>query len=686
MARGLNSPDTGTPPIHTMHTNTATPIFKHRPQAIAGIADDDNLSHLIAQSHARSTDYGIARQDEADFSGQGHSSLVQSLDENKFLFQHAAPVMEALYGQIVNTHSVVLLTAANGLVLHTLGDPDFLEKASRVALTPGINWSEKCKGTNAIGTALHEKRPLMIDGGQHFMNINQALTCSCAPIVDPFGQVIGALDVTGDHRHSHLHTLALVRMSGQMIENHMFEETFSEEVCVRFHARPEFLGTLVEGIAVFSSDGRFLSANRSAQFQIGLTLDALKAHTFSSLFGIAISRLHEVFSGIISKPHQLNLFSGLSVWCQVKMKPLGQWLQGKDLRLVRQLAGMRQAGTDTSANRKLEMSSLRYLDTGDAQISAVIRKLCMVRNHDIPIMILGETGTGKDLMAKAIHADSDRTSHPFISVNCASIPEALIESELFGYEEGAFTGARKKGSIGKIQQAHGGTLFLDEIGDMPKHLQARLLRVLQDRKVSPLGAGKEVEVDVAVICATNKNLKTMIAQGAFREDLYYRLNGLVVRLPALRERSDFELMTKRILVSLCDKNMLIKLSAEVSEMFKNYSWPGNFRQLHNLLRTAVVMVDRDGLIDTQHLPDDFLDDIARSSHGCSQKMEATEPLENLSQGANDQSGNLEDVTLAAMAQTLRLHKGNVSTTAKALGVSRNTIYRKKNLLPPDVWA
>jgi len=670
-----------------MLVNNATPISNRRQQAISGIADDDSLSQLIAQSHARSTDFGISRQDEADFSTQGHSSLVQSLDENRFLFQHAAPVMEALYAQIVNTHSVVLLTAANGLVLHTLGDPDFLEKASRVALTPGINWSEECKGTNAIGTALHEKRPLMIDGGQHFMSINQALSCSCAPIVDPYGQVIGALDVTGDHRHSHLHTLALVRMSGQMIENHMFSETFSEEVCVRFHARPEFLGTLVEGIAVFSSDGRFLSANRSAQFQIGLTLDALKAHTFYSLFGIAISRLHEIFGGVITKPHQLNLFSGLSVWCQVKMKPLGQWLRGQDMRNAKgQAAGTRQAGTDASVNRKMEMSSLRYLDTGDSQISAVIRKLCMVRNHDIPIMILGETGTGKDLMAKAIHSDSDRSSHPFISVNCASIPETLIESELFGYADGAFTGARKKGSIGKIQQAHGGTLFLDEVGDMPKHLQARLLRVLQDRKVSPLGAGKEVEVDVAVICATNKNLKEMITQGAFREDLYYRLNGLVVRLPALRERSDFELMTQRILVSLCDKSSPISLSAEVSAMFKNYSWPGNFRQLHNLLRTAVVMTDRDGLIGKQHLPDDFLEDVALSNQVCGQRIQKTEPPEVFIQVVDDPSGNLEDVTLAAMAQTLRLHKGNVSTTAKALGVSRNTIYRKKNLLPPDVWA
>jgi transcriptional regulator with PAS, ATPase and Fis domain len=335
----------------------------------------------------------------------------------------------------------------------------------------------------------------------------------------------------------------------------------------------------------------------------------------------------------------------------------------------------------SSTTKKLQLSSLRYLDTGDPQVSAVIRKLDMVRNHDIPIMILGETGTGKDLVAQAIHADSNRARKNFVSVNCASIPETLIESELFGYEEGAFTGARKKGAIGKIQQADGGTLFLDEIGDMPKHLQARLLRVLQDRKVSPLGASKDVEVDVAVICATHQNLKELIAQGAFREDLYYRLNGLVIRLPALRDRTDFELVTQKIIHSLCHQVEKVRISDEVMDLFQRYSWPGNFRQLHNMLRTAVVMANCEGIIEKHHLPDDFFDDIS-NSHCDSVQTPPTTPVNVWSE---EDSGCLQDVTLAAMAQTLRLHKGNVSTTAKALGVSRNTIYRKKNLLPPDVW-
>jgi sigma-54 dependent transcriptional regulator, acetoin dehydrogenase operon transcriptional activator AcoR len=656
--------------------------------------EDERQRSLIAQSQQRSQAYGIEISDKPDFSSPGRIVLAQTLEENRFLLEHATPAMETLYAQIVNTHSMVLLTSANGLVLHSLGDSDFLEKASQVALTPGVDWSEKSKGTNAIGTALKEEQAIIVHGGEHYMNSNKFLTCSCAPISDPYGQLIGALDVTGDHRSFHQHTMALVRMSAQMIENHMFAELFPKAVRLHFHSRPEFVGTLVEGIVVFSADGRFLSANRSAQFQLGLSHNALKVHTFSSLFGIPISHLYELCSGGLPRLHSLCLHNGVTVSCRVKIKPGGQWFAGRDLGPTQHATAVAQpapASGESAISRRLQLSTLRYLDTGDPQISAVIKKLRMVRGRDIPIMILGETGTGKDLMAQAIHGDSDRASRPFVSVNCASIPETLIESELFGYEDGAFTGARKKGAVGKIQQANGGTLFLDEIGDMPKHLQARLLRVLQDRRVSPLGACKEVEVDIAIVCATNKSLKDMISRREFREDLYYRLNGLVVRLPALRERTDFELVVDKIIGNLSEKAPPIGLSAEVRSMFKSYHWPGNFRQLHNLLRTAVVMVGSEGLIEDSHLPDDFLEEVRQLQrsgewNGCvvANAGASSHPCVAGPVGSAGQH-SLHDVALSAMAQMLRQHKGNVSAAAKALGVSRNTIYRKKDHLPADVW-
>ncbi|MGH8832346.1 MAG: sigma-54-dependent Fis family transcriptional regulator [Polaromonas sp.] len=657
--------------------------------------EDQRHRRLIEESQQRSIAFGIKSSDKPDFSSPGQVMLSQTLEENRFLLQHAAPAMETLYEQIINTHSMVLLTSAKGLVLHSLGDSDFLEKASQVALTPGVDWSEQSNGTNAIGTALREEQAVIVHGSEHYMNANKFLTCSCAPISDPYGQLIGALDVTSDHRSFHQHTMALVRMSAQMIENHMFADIFPKAVRIHFHSRPEFIGTLVEGIVVFSADGRFLSANRSAQFQLGLSHNALKVHTFSSLFGIPMSRLYELCHGGMPRLHPLCLHNGVTVSCRIKIKPGGQWFAGHDGGSAQEPAyapmPAAQSASEAATARKSQLSTLRYLDTGDPQIAAVIQKLRRVRGRDIPVMILGETGTGKDLMAQAIHGDSDRAGRPFVSVNCASIPETLIESELFGYEDGAFTGARKKGAVGKIQQANGGTLFLDEIGDMPKHLQARLLRVLQDRRVSPLGAGREVEVDIAIVCATNKSLKDMIARGEFREDLYYRLNGLVVRLPALRERTDFELVVAKIIGNLCDKSPQIGLSAEVLAMFRSYHWPGNFRQLHNLLRTAGVMVGCQGVIDRSHLPDDFLEELSQQPAGGAWNT----PVSGASALATaakfpDPAGevprhSLQDVALSAMAQVLRQHKGNVSAAAKALGVSRNTIYRKKDQLPPDVW-
>ncbi len=665
------------------------------------------LTEVISLAHKRSEAFGIKEQYQPDFSSPAQGELRDVIGENRFLFQHAAPVMETLYDQIINTQSMLVLTSAKGMILHSLGDQDFLEKANRVALTPGMDWSERSKGTNAIGTALAEEEALTVLGSEHFLNANKFLACSCSPIFDPYGQVIGALDVTGDHQSFHQHTLALVRMSAQMIENHMFADVFAKAIRIHFHTRSEFLGTLVEGIVVFSPEGRFLSANRSAQFQIGLSINALRAHTFSSLFGLPISSLHEVMVPGMRAPKQMCLHNGVTVWCRAKFKSTPNWsmpfnhatpdpMEAEQPETSLSPPVRRPSAEPRMTSGNGSLSSLHYLDTGDGQVASVIQKLRRIQGRDIPIMILGETGTGKDLLAQAIHGDSPRRNQPFISVNCASIPETLIESELFGYEEGAFTGAKKKGSIGKIQQANGGTLFLDEIGDMPKHLQARLLRVLQERKVSPLGAGKEVDVDIAVICATHKNLKDMIAKGDFREDLYYRLNGLVVRLPALRERTDFDIVTRKILDTLCENAQEVHLSPVVTQMFRRFHWPGNFRQLHNLLRTAVVMVGCDGVIQPEHLPDDFLEEVAGTTAIPPQALVLSAPA---SGPFNDTSGcafadfapeagdggSLHDVALGAMAQALRQYKGNVSAAAKALGVSRNTIYRKKDQLPPDVW-
>lgn len=660
---------------------------------------------LLAASHLRSAAYGLERKAAPDFSSLSNKELALLMEQNHALHTYALPVMETLYEQIIDTHSMVLLTDANGHILHAFGDKDFLQKADQVAIRPGVIWAEHSKGTNAIGTALAEAAPTLIHGSDHYLQANHFLTCSAAPIFDYQGKVLGVLDVTGDYRSFHKHTMALVRMSAQMIENQLFSATFEDAITLHFHARPEFIGTLMEGIACFTPDGRFLSANRSALFQLGLPLASLTAHSFSSLFGVALSSLLDHYRNATAQFLSLSLPGGVRVSARAELKlknSFSQYAQGQEQErhdYQKASENHHPAANYSSQNSPSNSSKLQALNTGDPLIANLINKISKVAEHDISLLITGETGTGKELLAQAIHQDSSRRQAAFIAVNCASIPETLIESELFGYEDGAFTGARKKGSIGKIQQAHGGTLFLDEIGDMPLSMQARLLRVLQERSVMPLGGNKSIHVDVKLICATHRNLRELIAKGEFREDLYYRLNGLVLKLPALRERSDMAVLAQKMLTeenrSRHKNGRPYQISSDVMQLFKHHRWPGNLRQLNNLLRTAMLMAGDNHQICREHLPEDFLEEITtlteyqptldqpvtHVSHVTADIKQAV--FNDLSSAKAIQSvqpiseGKLQDLEIQAIQTALQNHGGNVSAAARALGVSRNTIYRKR---------
>jgi len=594
--------------------------------------------------------------------------LAVARESNRALTAQALPVMESLYCQIVDTESLIILTDPTGLILHSLGDDAFLRRAEKFALQPGVAWSEASRGTNAIGTAIADCAPSLVHGAEHFLEANQALTCSAAPILDPRGRLIGTLDVSGDWRSYHRHTLALVQMSAGLIENNLFNGAFPAGVMLRFHARPELIGTLFEGIAVFDADGRFITANRSAVFQLGSPLAELSRHTAASLFGVPMPALlgqaEARGGGLIA----LALPSGVRVPARVEI--------GADLRTTHRSPSQhreqsaRPAGPDSAGKGAVSRApaSLAALEaSGDPQVGAVVRQVRRVIGRDIPILIQGETGTGKELFARAIHAESPRASRPFVAVNCASIPEGLIESELFGYEEGAFTGARKRGYAGRILLADGGTLFLDEIGDMPPNLQARLLRVLQERVVVPLGGVRAQPVDIAIICATHRRLKEAIADGRFREDLYYRLNGLQVRLPALRERTDLGALVAQMIEELGCEGGRVRASDEALVLFARHRWPGNLRQLSSVLRTALAMLDGEDTIEVRHLPEDFLEDVG---------VQACRTPGDDASAATASVGSLQQQEAEAIRNALAAHGGNVSAAARALGVSRNTIYRK----------
>lgn len=588
--------------------------------------------------------------------------LLTERERNECLLKHAAPVMNGLYAQIARSGSMIVLTNASGFIIHSVGDQSFLDRASKVALSPGVEWSEESKGTNAIGTALVEQAPVSVHGSQHFFSANHFLSCSASPIFDPCSRMLGVLDVTGDSRTPSHHSLALINLAVQTIENQLFAHAFPEGFLLHCHVQHELIGTVFEALLAFDQEGRVLSANRSACRLIGRSHAELMNHSFSSMFDKSLSALYDPLmrgTDII----ELRLFGGRTLF--------GRPRPGVQARPPARVFSMDVPRHDAATALRLPAEAnrgLERLSTGDAQMNAVVEKVKRVLGRDIPVLIQGETGTGKELLARAIHDEGPRRDQNFVAVNCAAIPDGLIESELFGYEDGAFTGARRKGYAGRIMQADGGTLFLDEIGDMPLALQARLLRVLQERNVVPLGSGRATPVDLSIICATHRKLRDLVAQGMFRADLYYRLNGLTVMLPPLRERSDLRALVQRILDSESSIPRGLSIDDEVLALFERHPWPGNMRQLANLLRTAGVMAADDGVIGRPHLPDDFIDELDHQPVGSGLAPE----------GAPGVAApcDLDSLTLRAIRESLSRNDGNVAATARELGISRTTLYRK----------
>lgn len=681
------------------HGDTAAPPALEQARTVnhgSGMMSVGSQPAVIEMSWERCHAYGMDHNQHSEFDVLERSLLADQIEKGRNLLVHAQPVMDVLFEQIVDTQNVVVLSNDTGYILHSCGDPEFLTRAEKVALAPGAEWSEAGRGTNAIGTALAIGVPVVVHGDQHFLSANHFLTCSASPIHDPFGRLIGILDLTGDQRSFNRHAMALVRMSAQTIENQMFSSAFNKVLLLRFHARPEFVGTLCEGMAAFDEDGSLLSANHNACFQLGKKLDQIRGSSFGSLFGQPISRLFDHLLVRRQDPIVLTLNNGIRVRAQAEFRPLHVRRHfhhaAENAQVATAPSPVSNAAADLASDRTSNVANapcpLDRLRTGDAQMNSVVEKVKKVLGRDIPILILGESGTGKELLANAIHCASPRATKPFVAVNCAAIPEGLIESELFGYEEGAFTGARRKGNIGRIVQADGGTLFLDEIGDMPGSLQGRLLRVLQERVVVPLGSIKACPVDIAVICATHHQIRELVSAGSFRSDLYFRINGLTVKLPPLRTRTDFNALVDVFLEEFGGANAPT-LDPEVRDLFLRHPWPGNLRQLSYLLRTAMVMAEGNPAISREHLPDDFIEDVeqgllsiepsetapaSKAAFAVGPPTPAIAPSP--AEAAEHVTGRLKDLALLAIRDAIARSGGNISAAARELGVSRSTLYRK----------
>jgi len=616
-----------------------------------GALDDGLLKGPLQASWARSRAHGLEPLGRPQ--GAPHASaaqLARALEQRHSLVAHARPVMAFLNEQVQGSDGLVLLADAQGLLLHALGDARFADRAARVALRPGASWSEQWRGTNAIGTALAEGQPLVVHAGEHYLERNGFLTCAAAPIADPDGRLLGVLDISGDRRGYHRHTLALVRSGARMVEHQLFTARHGAGLVLRLHAQAEGLGTVTEGLVALSEDGWITGATTAALELLGLGRGDIGAATVERVFGTDLHRL--LAQGPAARP--LHRGGGAApLW--------GRLEPGHTLRhAVAVRAAAPATPVETAWRPVAAADALAALDLGDATLRAAIAKARkLVDKPAIALLLQGESGVGKEVFAQALHASGARRGRPFVAVDCAALPETLIEAELFGYRPGAFTGAARQGAPGRIREADGGTLFLDEIGDMPAVLQTRLLRALQQREVVPLGGGAPVPVDFRLVCASHRRLKDEVAAGRFRADLYYRLNGLTLTLPPLRERQDFAALVARLLAAEAPG---LSLAPALLARLARYRWPGNVRQLANALRTAAALLDEGGTVLTEaQLPDDLAEELAN------------EPAPAPAAASGDDLRQLADARIRA---TLAAVGGNVSEAARRLGISRNTLYRR----------
>ena len=632
-----------------------------------GTPPEGLLDPLIIRSWERCRRFGLGENSTSPgLQPMDRVALKTEQERNRYLLQQSRPIMEHVFEQIRDSGSMVILADANGLLLETVGDADFVGRADRVALSAGASWDENLRGTNAIGTALSEEMPVAVLGSEHFLEYNGFLTCCASPIFGPDGRLIGVLDISGDYRSHQRHTLGLARLSSAIVEKRLFEAAHGRDILVCFHSRADYLGSPKEGMAAVSPDGQVLAINRNGTELLGIRpVDAVR-RDFSMVFESNLSTLVDRLRHHPQASGEIHV-NGKAIHVQLRgqLPPLAVAGRVFDEVPAARPARRPEAGSTPRLN-------LDTLNTGDARLQAVIDRTRRLLGRDIPILIQGESGAGKEMLAKAFHNSGPRRDAPFVALNCASIPESLIESELFGYQGGAFTGARKEGAPGKIQQAHGGTLFLDEIGDMPLNLQARLLRVLQERCVTPLGSTRTVQVDISLVCATHRKLREEVAHGHFREDLYYRLNGMSVTLPALRERTDIRaLVAKLAAAETASRGAAVQFSEGALLAIEGYGWPGNIRQLFNVIRVAIALLDDDETLITEtHLPEELFEVPLAAPAVATPAFDpwAAAPLE----GQN----SLDAISRQAAQRAVEAAGGNISSAARQLGISRNTLYRK----------
>jgi len=602
----------------------------------------------LAASHGPAADPAIARswrrcldQHQLDPACPRPTSVIEQarLAEHRERLHEVIDIarwqMNSLHQQLGGSGHAVLLTDAHGVVIDSVANETERVEFQRAGLWLGAVWDEAIEGTNGVGLCLVERQALTIRRDEHFLGQHTSLTCSASPVFDPTGGLLAVLNVSSARedlsRQRRFHTMALTNLSAKLIESCFFLQHCDGNYLLRFHAQPEYIGLLSEGLLAFDGGGQITAVNETGLNLLATRRDALLGQ---NLEGVLDIRLDDLLERSRPQPGACWPLHTLD----------GQLLHG-------QLRGPQMRAIPTAP--RAVPAAVDGLCLADSRMRSDFNRALKVLERDVPVLLHGETGTGKEAYAAALYRASSRARKPFVALNCAAIPETLIESELFGYCGGSFTGARKEGMIGKLQQANGGVLFLDEIGDMPLALQARLLRVLEERQVTPLGSASSQALDIRLISASHRDLQKLVADGHFREDLYYRLNGLTVALPPLRERADKVTLIDYLLAKEADGEA-VDLDDSARRALLEHPWPGNIRQLRNVLRTLVALCENGRI--------GFSDVVA--------VMPARTALHNAMKKPLDSA---ERDVLVATLEAKHWHVGRV---AEELGISRNTLYRK----------
>lgn len=600
--------------------------------------------------------------------------LQKRMEDNKFLIEITRPYMEKLYSIVKGSGFYLLLADKDGYILDLIGDQDIIERGrSYSKLVVGANRSEQYAGTNAIGTGLFLKKPIQMWGEEHYVKPHKDYSCSSTPIFDTEGRLLGCLNITGRAHAIHLHTLGMVISAVDGISNQLRLMTAYMELEKVSNQRNRIIETMASGLVLLNSEYEIIQVNSKFLTMLNLRnrsvigkslfefirFDESDADNTSLLDNEVYNKEIDVYPVDSSAP-PMKFNMSLNFLYDSHGLQEGMVLRFNETkrinRLVNRISGFKPNYTFDSI--------IGSSNTTKKMIYECKRAASSSSN----ILILGESGTGKELVAQAIHSASKYSTGPFVAINCGALPKGLVESELFGYERGAFTGANKDGHPGKFELADGGTLFLDEIGEMPLDVQVTLLRVLETREVVRIGGKYPKPIDVRIIAATNRDLREAVKDKTFRDDLYYRLNVLSIRIPPLRERGDdiLELTDYFIKGFSSSKGITYSVDPRVYDILTRYTWPGNIRELENTIERAVNITDNNMIL-PEHLPTHIL-----QSTGISDiKKETVVERESVPSVLN-----LESAEYNLVVSSLEKCQGNVKKAAEMLGISRRTMYRK----------